>query len=46
MTKFSILIFLILSVGGSIVSSAFLSDGVKLVHFEKDENETDLFNFV
>lgn len=45
MTKFSILMFLILSIGGSIVSSALLTDGVKLVHFEKDENETDLFNF-
>lgn len=46
MTKFHILIFLILSIGGSIVVSAFLADGVELVHFEKDENETDSFNFV
>lgn len=46
MTKLSISVILVLSIGGHIVTSAFLSDYVKLVYFEKDENETDIFNFV
>lgn len=47
MENLRILTFLILIIGKTVfVSSAFLSDGVKLVHFEKDENDTDAFNFV
>lgn len=46
MTNFSILVILALSFAGNIVSGAFLSDGVKLVQFEKDANDTGLYNFV
>lgn len=35
----------ILCVGDSIVFSAFLSDGVKFVFFQKEENDTRSFNF-
>lgn len=46
MTNFSVVIILVLSIAGNLVSGAFLSDGIKLVHFEKDANDTVSFNFV
>lgn len=45
MTNFSILVIFLLSIARDIVSSAFLSGGIKLVQFEKDTNDTGLFNF-